>query len=1387
MASELIALLDGREIGRIQRDKRDRLTLVYDDAWRRSQQAYPLSLSMSLAAQEHGHVVIESFIWGLLPDNDRILDRWAKKFQVSARNPFALIANVGEDCAGAIQFALPERLDVLQGTNDSKVEWLDEAQVAERLGALREDMSAWRTPRDTGQFSLAGAQAKTALLFENGRWGVPSGRIPTTHILKPPMRELDGHAENEHFCLDLARALEIPAAKSTVEHFQEEVAIVVERYDRDRTTGSLKRIHQEDMCQAMGILPTKKYENEGGPTAKQITDLLRTHSTAREEDVATFVGALAFNWLIGGTDAHAKNYSVLLASNAVRLAPLYDVASVLPYDGVDIHKLKLAMKIGGEYELMNIGVRQWKKLADTLRIDEDQVFAQIDKLASSIPDYAADTRRNARQAGLQHPIIDRLTENLTARAVRCRSLLKGGPAPPAALTLTGHASRYLPIQGTFFAHRLTLEGVGEDALTQSLTTARVDMNPHQVDAALFAMSSPLSKGALLADEVGLGKTIEASLVIAQRWAERRRRILLIVPASLRKQWSQELHDKFSLPSVILESKTYKEAKKSGSRRPLAISDQIVIVSYEFGALKADDIAAINWDLVVFDEAHRLRNVYKKEGAKRAKALRHATRNARKILLTATPLQNSLMELYGLISVVDEQFFGDEASFRQQYVSANGSGNELLFLRKRLEPISKRTLRRQVQQAGLIRYTERTSLTLEFEPKPQEVELYTAVSTYLQRPGTFAFGGKPNALVTLVVRKILGSSTFAVAETLGKIIDRLKQKLPPTIESLTDYDVVEEVAEEVASEDASASETTEAIIDTAKLEAEIAELERYRALALEIGSNAKGLELVKALPRALDQIEQKGGNRKAVIFTESVRTQRYLAELLAANGYSGDVVLLNGQNNDPDSRAIYEDWRARHRDTDASSGSRTADMKAAVVEAFRDRKSILIATESGAEGINLQFCSLVVNFDLPWNPQRVEQRIGRCHRYGQKIDVTVVNFLNLKNHAEIRVHQLLATKFHLFKGVFGASDEVLGAIERGVDIERRILEIVQTARNEAEIDAEFDKLQEDLQARINEQVLDARKRLLENVDERVVAQLKARGNEIHRSKSEFERQLLLLAHAELPEARFHPDDDRRFDFRGDTYTVEWPLADEKGWRFFRLFEGTLATELVDRAKARTFERPLHLHFDLAEYKGGRLADVERLRGAAGWLQVAKLKIATPAVTREHLVVSVLPDWAIDDLHQDTIERLFRVPAIDLGAAPDTVPAPGLKAIEDRRRQELLDEAEHQNADWLDTESNKLDAYADDLEGSFDAEIKALESEIKAAKKELRTATLTMEAKLAEKRRISGLEARRDKMKAEFFDRRAKIRAEVEAMLDQIQESLKMKPTLTPLFVIRWEVP
>lgn len=426
MSSELVVLLEGREVGHVRNDARGRLTFVYDEDWRQAEGAYPLSLSMPLAAEEHGPSTVQAFLWGLLPDNERVLERWAKKFQVSARNVFALISHVGEDCAGAVQFVTLDRLEALRSGAEDKVEWLDETAIAKRLQALREDHAAWRLPRDTGQFSLAGAQPKTALLQQKGRWGIPSGRIPTTHILKPPTGHFDGHAENEHICLLLAGNLGLPVADTKVMRFGDEVAIVIERYDRQLSGNAIVRVHQEDICQALGIPPTSKYQNEGGPSPADVIELLRTYSTDRVADVDTFVDALGFNWFIAGTDAHAKNYSLLLAGGPhVRLAPLYDIASILPYDDVDMQKIKLAMKIGGEYKLSLIGLRHWQKFARETRLDPDKVIAGLISMAEQLPDVVSAVRAEAQKDGLDNAIIGRLAEHLIARAQRCHRQLSG--------------------------------------------------------------------------------------------------------------------------------------------------------------------------------------------------------------------------------------------------------------------------------------------------------------------------------------------------------------------------------------------------------------------------------------------------------------------------------------------------------------------------------------------------------------------------------------------------------------------------------------------------------------------------------------------------------------------------------------------------------------------------------------------------------------------------------------------------------------------------------------------------------------------------------------------------------------------------------------------------
>lgn len=425
MTKELIAVLDGQITGRVARDQRGRLSLTYDEVWREADNAYPLSVSMPLALAQHGHARIDPFLWGLLPDNQMILDQWARKFHVSGRNAFSLISAVGEDCAGAVQFVRPERLENVLGAARPEIEWLDEGAIAQRLRALREDISAWRVPRDTGQFSLAGAQPKTALLYERGRWGVPSGRVPTTHILKPPSGEFAGHAENEHFCLELARALGLPVVDSRIMHFGDEVAIVVERYDRVRTATGLHRVHQEDICQALAIPPTRKYQNEGGPGIRDIVELLRTYSGSAAEDVNTFLDAIAYNWLILGTDAHAKNYALLIgAGGRVRLAPLYDVASVFRYAHIDIQKIKLSMKLGGEYRFRNIQARHWRRQAEELGMDGDQLVHRVDELAAQLADHVPEVERLMTKEGLKHPLIHRLAQRLTARAAAGRKILR---------------------------------------------------------------------------------------------------------------------------------------------------------------------------------------------------------------------------------------------------------------------------------------------------------------------------------------------------------------------------------------------------------------------------------------------------------------------------------------------------------------------------------------------------------------------------------------------------------------------------------------------------------------------------------------------------------------------------------------------------------------------------------------------------------------------------------------------------------------------------------------------------------------------------------------------------------------------------------------------------
>ena len=503
--------------------------------------------------------------------------------------------------------------------------------------------------------------------------------------------------------------------------------------------------------------------------------------------------------------------------------------------------------------------------------------------------------------------------------------------------------------------------------------------------------------------------------------------------------------------------------------------------------------------MVIDEAHRLRNVYKNT-SKIASSIKQAVAPFQKVLLTATPLQNSLLELYGLISIIDEYTFGDLKSFRTQF-SRLGENSEFNDLKQRLAPICKRTLRKQVLE--YINYTNRHALVQEFVPTDEEQRLYDLVSEYLQRPNLYALPASQRQLMTLILRKLLASSTHAISDTLKGLADKLEvaaqvseavQTTPENLEeNYEDYDELEDEWEEDDEDKGPAREekklTPEQLVE---LRQEQATLREFHALARSIVKNSKGEVLLTALRRgfaaaAKAQKDQGAATlqQKALIFTESRRTQEYLYRILEETEFGGKIVLFNGTNTDQKSREIYDRWLKQHAGTDRVSGSPTADKRAAIVEYFRDQASIMIATEAAAEGINLQFCNLVVNYDLPWNPQRIEQRIGRCHRYGQKFDVVVVNFLNKKNAADQRVYQLLDQKFRLFNGVFGASDEVLGTIESGVDFEKRIVGIYQKCRTPEQIEFEFDQLQDELEGEIDDKRRDAREKLLNNFDQEVV--------------------------------------------------------------------------------------------------------------------------------------------------------------------------------------------------------------------------------------------------------------------------------------------------------------
>jgi len=979
--------------------------------------------------------------------------------------------------------------------------------------------------------------------------------------------------------------------------------------------------------------------------------------------------------------------------------------------------------------------------------------------------------------------------------------------------------KFTDYHAKYFAYELTKRCSSDslEKLLSTLSNAQVDLNPHQIEAALFAFRSPLSKGAILADEVGLGKTIEAGLVLSQKWAERKRNILLIVPSSLRKQWNDELSEKFFLPSIILEAKSFNQYIKDGNLNPFDQEDKIIICSYHFARSKSPYIKQTKWHLAVIDEAHRLRNVYKTSN-KIAREIKDALADVPKILLTATPLQNSLLELYGLVSIIDDHVFGDVKSFKANYARVSREQdiyeNEVglvepkqemfVDLRNRLKPVCIRTLRRQVLE--YINYTERKPITQDYVPTEQEVELYDGMSEYLQRTKLYALPFSQRQLMTLILRKLLASSSFAIASTLDKLVQKLGLLIKDTKAKVTredsdtagieqNFEAFEEMSDEWIDNEEEGDDEDEkeqrvlTKEDIVLMEQEKADLERFRNLAQAIYTNSKGDALLTALKKGFEMTAELGAKKKAIIFTESTITQRYLADtLLGNNGYKDKIVLFNGSNNDDKSKEIYKSWLERNKDTDKITGSKTADTRAALIEYFRDEAEIMIATEAGAEGVNLQFCSLVINYDLPWNPQRIEQRIGRCHRYGQKHDVVVINFVNRKNAADQRVYELLDQKFKLFKGVFGASDEVLGSIESGVDFEKRIAGIYQSCRTAEDINTAFDALQADMDESIQSNLSETRQKLLENFDDEVHEKLKLNQKESRAHLDLYERWLWDVT-------RYYLGDDASFAEHEYSFTLKknpFPNEDiDPGpYKIGKNVEDThvyrpghsLAQKILQEVKDRQ-SPTAEIVFNYSDH-ASIISVLQPLVGRGGTLKVSNYTVDA-FETEDVVVISALDD-AGKPIESDIIKKIFSLSAQSV--TPHTLSSEDHKKLEEIEQQAIKATSEQimeRNGEFFDAEVDKLDSWSDDVKKALELDLRKLDIDIKSAKTNAKK-IVNLNEKLTAQREIKNSEKKRNEMRKKLYDAQDEVDVKKETLLKKIEVQLKQRSKIEPLFTISWKI-
>ena len=902
-------------------------------------------------------------------------------------------------------------------------------------------------------------------------------------------------------------------------------------------------------------------------------------------------------------------------------------------------------------------------------------------------------------------------------------------------------------------------------LTPVLFDANVELLPHQVRAAVFGTSG-LQEALLCCEEVGLGKTVIAGLVLCEKMARGASRVLIVCPANLRQQWKNELWDKFGLESRVVDSGKLKvDSDELTDRQDKDVSDNyqlstsnyplITIVSYQMAHLKAKELAAQHWDIAVFDEAHRLRNFYK-DDVVIAKSLYELTAGAFKILLTATPLHNSLLELYGLVSFAYPDFFGSLETFRNRYIT-NASGERMAELAERLKFIMTRTLRQSVKE--YIKFTNRVSTEVGYTWSEAENNLHTALIQFIASECK-CFGGYRGLFGALLLKR-LSSSRAAFESSLAHIVATIRKALGGRA---IEYDVEDEESGEMVS--ARFSYPASAI---PKVKEELQMLEAILEQSQSIKLDTKITKLQGTITEALSKSKQLGENQKVIIFTESVVTAEHIFAHLKK---PFKALLMTGDTLDKDK------VRAEFR---------------------KPSSQVLVSTEVGAEGLNLQFCSNIINYDLPYNPQRIEQRIGRCHRYGQKFDVTVFNFVNYSSYIDKRVYSILSEKFGLFDGIFGSSDGVIGTLEN-IGFERRLTDIYVNCRTQKEIDEAFDALQKEYAAEIKAGRDTAKQLALDSLDEDVTAKLKLIDSESKVALNRVETLLWELAKYKLKNcASINEETKTIVTGSGKFNDVKLELSyhmnrDDSLYNRLR-FQNRLVKEILfdcfyekDYNSETEKEFTVSRRFDknsLVFYLDNRnIAALQNLKGNSGLLAFCTIQDDEYFGSSYPIIVGLTDAGEV--LDGKTAEKLLflRAEEQDRGYIPQeekdamaklvAAEAEKIKAKINARYQEIFNK---QRAIVAGSFKDKKDKLA--------STIKDLEKKLKEAKAALKTCSNLTEQSLL-KNKIADITLRLSLKKQQIIDDTEELTEAEEKQVAQLRGKTLASPYTKEIFLVKWEL-